>query len=117
MALFVLILVGLVVSVTWLDFRQTRRELVIPDWAKGTALAGVIAISLTAATSFASVWIQDQTGQWNAGFGSRLFWLELLFLVCMMGLIVWGTRTKRLRLAVVLAGIAAAVAFWLGTSL
>jgi hypothetical protein len=117
MALFVLILVGLVVAVTWLDFRDTRKNWVMPDWAKGTALAGVIAASLTAATSFASVWIQDQTGQADAGFGTRLFWLELVFLLCVMGIIVWGARKKQLRLAMLLAGVVAAALFWLGISL
>ena len=116
MALFVLLLVGLVVSVTWLDFRDTKKEWVVPDWAKGTALAGVVAISLTAATSFASVWMQDQTGQWDAGFGSRLFWIELIFLVCMLGLIIWGARKKRLRLALTIAAVAAVAAFWLSTT-
>jgi hypothetical protein len=117
MALFVLILVGLIVSVTWLDFREARRNWAIPDWAKGTALAGVIAISLTAATSFASVWIQDQSGQWDAGFGTRLFWLELMFLAGVMGIIVWGARKKRLRLAMLLAGVAAAGLFFFAISL
>lgn len=117
MALFVLILVGLVVGQTWLDWRETRRDWVIPEWAKGMALAGVIAISLTAATSFASMWLQDNAGQWSAGFGSRLFWMELVFLFIVLGMIVVATRMKRLRWLLIVASIVTAAAFWFGLSL
>jgi hypothetical protein len=117
MALFVLIVVGVVVAQTWLDWRDTKQGWVVPPWARGTALAGVIGVSLTAATSFASSWLGDPSSQSGSGFGSRLFWLELGFLVCTMGIIVWGARKRRLRLTLLLAGIAAAVAFWLGIAL
>ncbi len=63
MALFVLILVGVVVAQTWLDWRDTLKKWVFPNWAKGTALAGVIAASLTAITSFASVLLQEPASQ------------------------------------------------------
>src|SRR5450755_3181810 len=62
-ALFVLILVGVVVAQTWVDWRDTRKKWIVPNWAKGTALAGVIAVSLAAIASFASVWIQDSADQ------------------------------------------------------
>lgn len=117
MALFVLIVVGIVVAQTWLDWRDTNKHWVVPAWARGTGLAGVIAVSLAAATSFASSWLENQSGQSTGGFGSRLFWLELGFLVCTMGIIVWGARKRRLRFTLLLAGIAAAVAFWLGIAL
>ena len=42
-ALFVLILVGVVVGQTWLDWRDSLKKWRIPDWAKGTGLAGVVA--------------------------------------------------------------------------
>ena len=116
MAIFVLIVVGLVVAQTWLDWRDTKRKWLAPDWAKGTALAGIIAVSLAAATSFASVWIQDGAGQSNTGFASRLFWPELAFLVCMMGVVVFAVRRKRLRLMMLLAAVAVA-AFWIGMTL
>jgi hypothetical protein len=116
-ALFVLILVGVVALQTWLDWRDARKDWVIPEWAKGMALAGVVAVSLTAATSFASVWLQDNAGQWTAGFGSRFFWIELIFLFVVMGMIVLGARKKRLRWLLVVASVVTAVAFWLGLSL
>ncbi|HTW21980.1 MAG TPA: hypothetical protein VMD78_00170 [Candidatus Baltobacteraceae bacterium] len=117
MALFVLILVGLVVGQTWLDWREARKDWVIPEWAKGMALAGVVAISLTALTSFASVWIQDSTGQWTDGFGSRFFWMELVFLFIVLGMIVLAARIKRFRWLLVVASIVTAAAFWFGMSL
>ena len=45
MALFVLILVGVVVTQTWLDWRDAKKAWSMPEWAKGMALGGVIAIS------------------------------------------------------------------------
>ena len=105
MGLFVLIVVGLVVAQTWLDWRETRKLWVIPEWAKGAALAGVLAVSLASASSFASAWMQDATGQWTAGFSSRLFWPELAFLLAMLSLIVFAARRKKnLRLLLLLAG-------------
>jgi hypothetical protein len=115
-ALFVLIVVGLVVAQTWLDWRNTRKAWRAPDWAKGTALAGVIAVSLASATSFASAWIQDPVGQWGAGFVARLFWPELIFLLTTMGIIVYSVRKKRPRLMLLLAGVVVG-AFWLGMAL
>jgi hypothetical protein len=117
MALFVLILVGLVVALTWADWRDTRKNWMMPEWAKGMALAGVVAVSLTAATSFASVWLQDDAGQLTGGFGSRFFWLELLFLLGVLGFIVVAARKKRLRLMLAVTGVFAAAAFWLGVIL
>lgn len=116
-ALFVLILVGLVVSLTWADWRDTRKDWVLPEWAKGMALAGVVAVSLTAVTSFASVWLEDDASQWTGGFGSRFFWLELAFLLGVLGFIVIAARRKKLRLMLVVTGIFAAAAFWLGVTL
>ena len=116
MGLFVLIVVGLVVAQTWLDWRATRKDWLMPDWAKGAALAGVLAVSLASATSFASAWMEDATGQWTGGFGSRLFWPELAFLVLMMAIIVLAVRKRKLRLILLLAGCCIA-AFWLGAML
>jgi len=114
--LFVLIVVGLVVALTWLDWRETRRVWAIPDWAKGAALAGVLAVSLASATSFASAWLEGAAGPWPNGVGSRFFWPELAFVLGMMAVIVLAARKKRLRLVLLLAACCAA-AFWLGMAL
>lgn len=116
MALFVLILVGVVVAQTWADWRDARAKLIIPDWAKGTALAGTLATSLASMASFASVWIQDSSSQSGSAIPSRLFWSELAFLLCMMGVVILSLRKKRLRLILLLVGMVGG-AFWLGMML
>lgn len=116
MALFVVMIVGVVVALTWADWRDARKDWVLPEWAKGMALAGVVAASLTAATSFASFWLEDSAGRWAGGLGSRLFWPELGFVLCAMGIIIATVRKKRTRLMLVLTGLLTA-AFWFGMSL
>ena len=116
MALFVLILVGVVVVQTWLDWRDTLKTWVFPNWAKGTALAGILAASLAAITSFASVLIQEPASQSGPETVSKLFWPELAFLVCMMGVIVVSVRKKRMRLMLLLVAMVCG-AFWLGVML
>ncbi len=115
MALFVLLVVGVVVAQTWLDWRDTQKDWVVPEWAKGMALAGLVGVSLAAVSSYASVWLED-TSQTTAGLGSRMFWPELGFLLCTMTIIVLAARKKSLRLMLLLAVFVAA-AFWLGMSL
>jgi hypothetical protein len=113
-ALFVMVVIGLVVAQTWLDWRETKRTWVVPEWAKGLGLAALLAISLTSATSFASSWLQGEAGNLSSELSSRSLWFEVGFLVCSMGLIVLGARKKRLRLALFMAGIAAAIVCWVG---
>lgn len=115
MALFVLLVVGIVVAQTWLDWRDTQKDWVIPDWAKGMALAGLVAVSLASVSSYASVWLEDSS-QSTTGLGSRVFWPELGFLLCAMGIIIGAARRKRLRLLLLLSVVVAA-AFWFGASL
>ncbi|MGB0034274.1 MAG: hypothetical protein WBP79_02225 [Candidatus Acidiferrales bacterium] len=116
MALFVLIIVGAVVTLTWLDWRDARKDWVVPEWAKGVALAAVVAALLTATLSFASVWIQDPAGEWGGAFHSSLFWPEFGFLLFAMGIIIAAVRKKRLRILLALAGVLT-IAFWLGMTL
>jgi hypothetical protein len=116
LALFVIMVVGVVVGITWLDWRDVNRGWNFPAWARGGALAGVIGILLTSATSFASVWIQDPTTQQALDFGSRLFWPELVFLLFMLGAIVLVVRKKRMSWLVVFGGVLG-LAFWLGVAL
>jgi hypothetical protein len=115
-ALFVVIVVGVVVAQTWLDWRDAKKTWIVPEWVKGTALAGMVAVSLTAATSFASVWLQDSARQWTSGIGSGLLWPQLGFLLCGMGILIATLRKKRLRLMLILTTLLT-FAFWLGMSL
>lgn len=117
MALFVLFIVGVVVVQTWLDWRDARKNWVMPEWAKGVALAGALGALLTAATSSASFLMQDAAGEWNGGgFGSGLFWPELGFLLCGMAIIIFAVRKKRMRVLLALFVLLIA-AFWLGMAL
>jgi hypothetical protein len=116
LALFVLILVGVVVAQTWFDWRDAKRTWVIPEWAKGMALGGLIAVSLAATSSVATVWLRDDAGQLSNGFSSRLFWPELLFVLASMGILVVAVRKKWMRFLLLAGGVVIA-AFWLGMSL
>ncbi|HEY6442598.1 MAG TPA: hypothetical protein VIY66_04590 [Candidatus Acidoferrales bacterium] len=102
MALFVLILVAIVVAQTWFDWGDTKRGWSVPDWGKGIALGGLIAVSLAASSSFASVWMGQEAGNWTGSVGSARFWLELGCCLAMLGIVVYGIRKKRLRLMIAL---------------
>jgi len=114
-ALLVLLIVGVVVAQTWVDWRETKKTLVVPDWAQGLALAGVLGALVTAGASFAFFWMEDGPGHGASAFafGSRLFWPEAAFLLCALGIVVAAARKKRLRLLVVLSCLLLG-AFWLG---
>ncbi|HKS68598.1 MAG TPA: hypothetical protein VJR26_15255 [Candidatus Acidoferrales bacterium] len=112
MALFVLLVVGVVVAQTWLDWRDTRKGSRIPDWARGTALASVLAVSLAVATSYASAWIEGDEPL-SPSAGSRLLWPQICFLICTMGLLIAAARNKRHRWVFVAAGVVVGV-LWVG---
>jgi hypothetical protein len=116
MALFVLVIVGLVVAQTWFDWRDAKRDWIVPEWAKGMALAGAVAASLTAATSFASSWLQDSAAHSSSVFNAGLFWPELGFLLSAMAVIVIAVRKKRMRLMLILTAVLTA-AFWIGLTI
>jgi len=115
-ALFVLLVVGLVVAQTWLDWSASIKGWVVPHWAKGVALGGVIAVSLAATASVASVWLQDTAAQLSGGIVSWPFWIEFALLLAGMGIIVLAARRKRVRTVLLIACLVAG-AFWLGMAL
>ena len=104
MALFILLIVGVVMAQTWVDWRDAHKHVRIPDWAKGTAWAGVLAVSLTLAASYASAWIQGNE-HFGSGANSSLLWPEIAFLACTMGFTIAAVRNKRFRWLFVAAGI------------
>lgn len=116
MALFVLIIVGVVVGQTWYDWRKDKQNWVLPDWAKGAALGGVLAASLAAATSFASAWIQEPGAQWRDAFQMRLLVPEAGMLAVAGMAVFMVSRKKRVPWMLVIAGVILA-AFWLGLSM
>jgi hypothetical protein len=115
-ALFVIAIVALVVAQTWMDWRDAKRKWVVPDWAKGMALAGAVAASLTGLASYASYWLGDPASQMGDPLHSGVFWPELAFAGFAMAVIVLGIRTKRLRLMLLVTAVLT-VAFWMGMSL
>jgi len=115
-ALFVLIAVGIVVAQTWLDWRDSKKNFVVPDWAKGLALGGALTVCMTTAASYATVCLQDPASNLSSGPLAHTFWPELAFLACVMGVIVAALRKKRIGLGVFLAGVIL-VGYWLGTAL
>ena len=116
MALFVLLLVGVVVAQTWFDWRDTNKARVVPEWAKGVALGGLIAVPLAAAAAVISIWIREDPGIAAGAFGSRISWGAIAFLAFAMTILVLAVRKKGLRFMLLVGGVVVA-AFWLGLSL
>jgi hypothetical protein len=108
-ALFILLVVGIIVAATWVDFRDTNKGWALPDWAKGTALAGVVAALLTAAASFASFWLQDAASSSDGAIVPSVFWPELGFVLCVMAVMVAAMRKNRIRVMILFVGLLTAV--------
>ncbi len=116
MALFVLLLVGIVVAQAWFEWRDTQKARVVPEWAKGMALGGLLAVPLAAGAAVLTIWIRQDPGVATGAFGSRATWPELAFVIFAMGVIVLAVRKKGLRFMLLLAGVVIA-AFWIGLTL
>jgi hypothetical protein len=115
-ALFVLLLVGVVVAQTWFDWRDTAKARVLPDWAKGMALGGLVAVPLAAAAAVITIWLREDPEIAAGAFGSRVTWTEIAFLAFSMGIIFLAVRKKGYRFMLLLAGVVIA-AFWIGLTL
>lgn len=113
MGLFVLIIVGVVVAQTWHDWKKNSKDWVLPEWAKGIALGGVLAISIAAITSFASGWMQDPASQLGGVLESHTFWPQVGLVAISATVILLMARKRRLPWMLLLAGMVLA-AFWVG---
>jgi|SRR5579864_1240095 len=116
MAFFIVLIVALVVGLTWWDWREVQRQAALPDWAAGAALAGMLGAALTGITSMGSVLYVRTVSELQTGFGSGMFWPQLLFLLFSLGVIIIAVRKKSARTLLLLAGILA-FALWLGFTL
>jgi len=116
MALFIVLIVGLVVGQTWWDWRETQRESALPQWIGGLALAGMVAAALTGVGSMGSVLYQHALSELQGPSSSAFFWPEAAFLVCGLGVIVVAIRKKSVRTLLFIAGVLA-FALWLGMTL
>ncbi|MHB8412487.1 MAG: hypothetical protein ACYDDI_11160 [Candidatus Acidiferrales bacterium] len=116
MALFVVLIVALVIGQTWWDWRDAKRGPAVPHWIGVLALAGLLAASLSGATSMGSVLYQHTVGELQSGLGSGMFWAEFAFLLCGLGVIIAAVLKKSVRTLLLVAGILS-FALWLGISL
>ena len=105
MALFVLLVVGIVVGQTWWDWRVANRARMIPDWAKGAAWAAAVAVCLASGSAFAAAVMQNPLIPHDSDWGSRMLWPQLTFLVCMLGLIVYAAKTKKTRVLLLVSTV------------
>jgi hypothetical protein len=116
LGLFVLIIVGVVVAQTWYDWRKNSKDWVLPDWARGLALGGIVAVSIAAVTSFATAWIADPVSQMGGVIASRVFWPQAGLVLISGTVIFLMARKRRLPWLLLLAGMVLA-AFWVGMAL
>jgi len=114
LGLFVLIIIALVVAQTWHDWRKNSKDLALPEWAKGLALGGVLAVSIAGLASFASAWIQDPTSHLGGMLESREFWPQVGLVAISATVILLMARKRRLPWILLLAGMILA-AFWVGS--
>ncbi|HEV2288411.1 MAG TPA: hypothetical protein VGR81_05595 [Candidatus Acidoferrales bacterium] len=116
MALFIVLIVGLVVGQTWWDWRETQRKSALPQWIGGLALAGMVAAVVTGLGSMGSVLYQHALSELQGPSSSAFFWPEAGFLVCGLAVVVIATRKKSVRTLLFVAAILA-LALWLGMTL
>jgi hypothetical protein len=113
LGLFVLIIVGVIVTQTWYDWKKSSKDWVLPEWAKGVALGGVLAVSLAAMSSYATVWMQDPAAAFGGSFTGRTLWPQVALVTISATVIFLMARKKRLPWMILLAGMVLA-AFWVG---
>ncbi|HXU49243.1 MAG TPA: hypothetical protein VN727_09350 [Candidatus Binatia bacterium] len=115
MGLFVLIIIAVVVAQTWHDWRKNSKDLVVPEWAKGLALGGVLAVSIAGLASFASAWMQDPMSQLGGILESHEIWPQIGLVGISATVILLMARKRRLPWMLLLAGMILA-AFWVGAA-
>jgi hypothetical protein len=104
MALFAVLIVGMVLAQSWCDWRDTHHRSALPRWGGGLALGGFIAGAFSAAIPLAiSLFGQKSAGELTGRSGSGLFWLQLVFVLAAMSIVVFAVRRKRPRILVALA--------------
>lgn len=113
MGFFVLFIVGIVVAQTWHDWKKNSKDWSLPEWARGLAIGGVIAVSIAAVSSFAMGWMTDSAGQLGNYLNSNMFWPQAGLVVISAAVILLMARKRRLPWMILLAGMVLA-AFWVG---
>ncbi len=102
MALLVVLFVGMVLAQTWYDWRAAHRSSAASAWAGGLAIGGLFAAALATGIS---LFEQKTAGEWAAHSAGSLFWLQLIFVLAAMSIVVFAVRKKRARIIVALAAV------------
>jgi len=111
------VVVALVVAQTWLDWRDAKKIWVVPEWAKGMALAGAVACGAYRCNFVRLILAADTTSASNSAFNSRLFWPRVGLPVMRHGSDRnRGPARSVLRLMLILTGLLTA-AFWIGMTI
>jgi len=101
MALFAVLIVGMVLAQTWYDWRDAHHRFAWPRWAGGLALGGFLAAGFSAAIPLAvSLLGQKNAGERAGSLGSGFLWLQIPFVLAAMGIVVFAVRRKRPRILV-----------------
>lgn len=116
MGLFVLLIIGIVVAQTWYDWRKNSKDWALPEWVRGAALGGVLAVSIAGLSSFAAGWIQDPHPQLSGMLESHTLWPQVGLVAVSATVILLMARKRRLPWLLLLGGMVFA-AFWIGTVL
>lgn len=112
LGIFVLFIVGVVVAQTWHDWKKNSKDWVLPEWMRGVALGGVIAVSIAAVSSFAMGWITDPAAQ-SSNFLNSSMLPEIGLVAISATTILLMARKRRLPWLILLGGMVLA-AFWVG---
>ena len=110
---FALFIVGVVIAATWHDWKTNSKDWVLPEWMRGVAVGGVIAVTIAAVSSFAMGWITDPASQVGNLLDSRALWPEVGLVAISATTILVMARKQRLRWMILLIGMVLA-AFWVG---
>lgn len=116
MGLLVLVIIGIVVAQTWYDWRKNSKDWVLPEWVRGVALGGVLAVSTAGLSSFAAGWIGEPHAQLGGMLTSHTLWPQVGLVAVSATVILLMARQRRLPWLLLLAGMVLA-AFWIGTVL
>ncbi len=104
MALFPVLIVGMVLAQTWWDWREAHHRFAWPRWAGTLVFGSFFAAAFSAAIPLAvSLFGRKNASEGAGSFGSGLLWLQIAFVLAAMSIVVFAVRRKRPRILVGLA--------------
>lgn len=106
MALFVVFVLGLVVSQVFSDWRRTHHGFALAGRDGGLAVGAVFAAAMATGIS---LFEQKTAGEWPIHNGSSFFWPQVIFTLVTMGIVAFAIRKKRAPVIIALAAILSVV--------